>query len=259
MPPLDLHAVRVGEGRPVVVAHGLFGSGRNWSAIARRLSAGRAVHTLDMRNHGASPWADEMTYRAMAEDLLRYIAAQGLARPTLIGHSMGGKAAMAAALLAPDRVGRLVAVDIAPVRCRHGFTALAETLAGLDLDGVSRRGDADARLADAVPDAALRAFLLQNLVLRDGRYVWRLNLAAIAGARDALQDFPDFPASAAFAGPMLAVAGGASDYIRPDHAPAFARYFPNAEIHRIPGAGHWVHAESPDAFLALVEAFLRRG
>ena len=259
MPALDLHAARSGDGPPVVIAHGLFGAGGNWGSIARRLSASHAVHVLDMRNHGASPWSDEMTYPAMAGDLLRYAAAEGLARPTLIGHSMGGKAAMAAALTAPDRVGRLVAVDIAPVRYRHGFTALADILAGLDLDGVTRRGDADSRLAEAVPDAALRAFLLQNLVRRDGRYVWRLNLAAIAAARDALQDFPDFPPSAAFDGPMLAIGGGASDYIRADHAPVFARYFPNAEIRRIPGAGHWVHAERADAFAGLVEAFLRRG
>ncbi|MDE0174513.1 MAG: alpha/beta fold hydrolase [Defluviicoccus sp.] len=258
MPAVDLNAIRSGQGPSLVVAHGLFGSARNWTSVARRLAERHTVHALDMRNHGASPWTDEMTYPAMAEDLLRYVGMHGLARPAAIGHSMGGKAAMTAALLAPERIGRLVVVDIAPVRYRHGFSALADALAGLDLDGVDRRTDADERLADAVPDAALRGFLLQNLVLRDGRYAWRLNLAAIAAARDTLWDFPDLLPSAAFRGPTLLIGGGASDYVRPDHMPVVERYFPNAEYLRIPGAGHWVHAERPDAFLAAVADFLGR-
>ena len=258
MPPVELNATRSGEGPSAVIAHGLFGSARNWSSIARRLAVGRCVHALDMRNHGASPWTDEMTYPAMAEDLLLYIGRHGLSRPTLIGHSMGGKAAMAAALAAPHRIGRLIVVDIAPVRYRHGFASLADALMALDLDGVGKRGDADARLADAVPDAALRGFLLQNLVLREGRYVWRLNLAAIAASRQALQDFPDLPPSAVYNGPALVLGGGASDYLRPDHAAAIRRYFPNAEQRWIPGAGHWLHADRPDAFVAAVEDFLRR-
>ncbi len=258
MPPVDLAASRMGDGPSAVVAHGLFGSARNWTSIARRLATGRTVHTLDMRNHGASPWTDEMTYPAMAEDLLRYTAVHGLSQPALVGHSMGGKAAMVAALLAPERIGSLVVVDIAPVRYRSGFAPLVEVLAGLDLDGIGRRADADERLANAVPDAALRAFLLQNLVRRDGRYRWRLNLAAIGAARQALQDFPDLPPSAAFRGPTLFVSGGASDYVRPDHTPAIQRLFPNAKHRRIDGAGHWVHAAMPDAFLAAAEAFLAR-
>ncbi len=258
MPPVDLNAIRSGRGPSIIVAHGLYGSARNWTSIARRLAAGHSVHALDMRNHGASPWTDKMTYPAMAEDLLRYIGIQGLSRPAAIGHSMGGKAAMAAALLAPERIGRLVVVDIAPVRYRHGFTGLAETLRGLDLGGIDRRTDAEERLAEAVPDAALRGFLLQNLVLRDGRYVWRLNLAAISAAGDVLRDFPDLPPSAAFEGPTLFLAGAVSDYVRPDHAPAVERYFPNAEIRRIGGAGHWVHAERPEAFLVAVGDFLDR-
>ena len=211
MPPVELDATCSGEGPPLVIAHGLFGSARNWSSIARRLAAGRSVHALDMRNHGASPWTDEMTYPAMAEDLLHYVRTRGLSRPTLIGHSMGGKAAMAAALFAPERVGRLIVVDIAPVRYRHGFASLVEALAGLELDGIGRRSDADARLAETVPDPALRGFLLQNLVLREGRYAWRLNLEAVAAAQEALGDFPDLPPSATFGGPTLLIAGGASD------------------------------------------------
>ena len=258
MPPVDLNAIRSGQGPSIIVAHGLFGSARNWTSIARGLAAAHTVHALDMRNHGASPWTGEMTYPAMAGDLLRYIGTRGLSRPAAIGHSMGGKAAMTAALLAPERIERLVVVDIAPVRYSHGFTGLAETLLGLDLDGIDRRTDADQRLAEAVPDAALRGFLLQNLVPRDGAYVWRLNLAAISAAGGALRDFPDLPPSAVFDGPTLFLAGAASDYVRPDHAPVIERYFPNAEIRRIGGAGHWVHAERPEAFLAEVGDFLVR-
>ena len=258
MPPVELNATRLGDGPPLVIVHGLFGSARNWSSVARGLAAGRSVHALDMRNHGASPWTDEMTYPAMAEDLLHYVRTRRLFRPTLIGHSMGGKAAMAAALFAPERVGRLIVVDIAPVPYRRGFASLVQALVGLELDRVGRRSDADERLAEAVPDTALRGFLLQNLVLREGRYTWRLNLAAIAAAQEALWGFPDLPPSATFGGPTLLIAGGASDYIRPDHAPVVARYFPNAEQRRVPGAGHWVHAERPEAFVALVEDFLGR-
>ena len=258
MPPVDLNAARSGRGPSIIVAHGLLGSARNWTSIARRLAVGHRVHALDMRNHGASPWTDEMTYPAMAGDLLRHIASQDLSRPAMIGHSMGGKAAMMAALLAPERIGRLVVVDIAPVRYRHGFRSLLEALAGLDLAGIDRRSAADDRLAESVPDAALRGFLLQNLVLRDGSYVWRLNLAAISAAEDALRDFPDLPSSAVFEGSTLFLAGAASDYVRPDHAPVVERYFPNAEIRRVDGAGHWVHAERPEAFLAEVEEFLVR-
>ena len=258
MPAVELNAIRSGQGPAIVVAHGLFGSARNWTSVARRLAERHTVHALDMRNHGASPWTNEMSYPAMAEDLLRYIRTQGLSRPTVIGHSMGGKAAMAAALIAPERVGRLIAVDIAPVRYGHGFASLVDALLGLDLHGIDRRAAADERLAEAVPDAALRGFLLQNLAPSDGRYVWRLNLAAIAAAQETLWDFPHLPSPAAFDGPTLLIGGGASDYIRPEHMPTVERYFPNAQLVRIPGAGHWVHAERPDAFLAAVEDFLDR-
>ena len=258
MASVELAETRLGEGPSLVVLHGLFGSARNWQSIARRLAERHAVSVLDMRNHGASPWTDTMTYPEMAEDVLSHIVANGLSRPCLIGHSMGGKAAMAAALLAPGRVGRLIVVDIAPVRYEHGFAALVDALQAVELDQVTKRAEADEMLAERVDDAAIRGFLLQNLVLREGHYTWRLNLAAIASSQSALWDFPQLPAPAVFDGPTLFIGGARSDYIRPDHRPVIERHFPRAEIEAIPDSGHWAHADQPEAFLRAVDGFLKR-
>jgi pimeloyl-ACP methyl ester carboxylesterase len=128
----------------------------------------------------------------------------------------------------------------------------------LDLADIKRRSDADAALAPAIPDAAERAFLLQNLILEDGRARWRLNLEAIEREIPRLVDFPAIPAGRTYDGPSLFVAGGRSDYLRPEHEPEIRRLFPNAEVANIENAGHWLHAEQPTAFLAVVEAFLNR-
>lgn len=258
MAPVQLPETCLGTGPSLFVLHGLFGSARNWQSIARRLAKDHTVCTLDARNHGAAPWTDTMTYPEMAEDVLGHIAAKGLSRPCLIGHSMGGKAAMTAAILAPGRIARLIVVDIAPVRYQHGFAPLVDALQAVELDRVAKRADADEMLAERIDDAAIRGFLLQNLVLREGRYTWRLNLAAIAASQSALWDFPQLPAPGVFDGPTMFIAGARSDYINPGHRPIIERCFPRAEIVEIPGAGHWVHADQPDAFLGVVDRFLKQ-
>jgi pimeloyl-ACP methyl ester carboxylesterase len=181
---------------------------------------------------------------------------RGHRRYALLGHSMGGKAAMVAALGHPGEVERLVVADIAPVPYPPRHLGLAQAMRSLDLSGITRRGEADSRLAAAVPDRAERAFLLQNLVFEDGRARWRLNLAAIEAAMPSLVGFPGMAAGTAYPGPALFVAGGRSDYVRPQDEPAIRRLFPKAEIRRIENAGHWLHAEQPDAFVAIVEPFL---
>lgn len=256
MTPLPLAAAASGEGPPLAILHGLFGSARNWSSLAQRLAARRRVVALDLRNHGASPWADGMEYAEMACDVRHTMAALGHRRFALLGHSMGGKVAMVAALRRPDIAERLVVADVAPVAYRPRHLPPVRAMRNLDLAGVTRRGDADARLAPSVPDAAERAFLLQNLVFGDGPPRWRLNLAAIEREMPALVGFPELPAGTTYDGPALFVAGGRSDYLRPEHEPAVRRLFPNARIAVIPGAGHWLHAERPRAFLDIVEPFL---
>jgi pimeloyl-ACP methyl ester carboxylesterase len=252
-----LHVVEHGEpgGRPpLLIAHGLFGSARNWGALARRLAEGRRVIVPDMRNHGASPRSARHDYPALAADLAEVIAAHG-GRADVVGHSMGGKAAMALALLHPDAVGRLVVADIAPVAYGHTQMPLVEAMRGLDLAGVATRAEADRRLAVTVTDPAVRAFLLQSLDLKaPGGPAWRLNLDALGANMPAILGWPDLPG--AFAGPTLFLSGALSDYVRPEHRAAIRALFPAARFARIPGAGHWLHADRPEAFAAAVAAFL---
>jgi esterase len=244
------------ERPPLAILHGLFGSGRNWTSIAQRLAADRRVIAFDLRNHGASAWAGGMQYGEMAEDLLAMLGERGYRRAALLGHSMGGKVAMMAALRDPDMVERLVVVDIAPVAYRPHHLALVRAMRALDLGGIKRRGEADQQLAPAIPDAAERGFLLQNLVFEDGQARWRLNLDAIEQKMPDLIGFPAVPDNAVYRGPTLFVGGANSDYLRVEHEPAIQRLFPEARIVRIENAGHWIHAERPAAFLETVEPFL---
>ncbi len=254
--PIELAANESGSGPPVAILHGLFGSGRNWRSVARHLAARHRVLTLDLRNHGASPWADGMSYDEMVEDLQASFRARGIEHASLLGHSMGGKVAMRMALLHPGEVDRLVIVDIAPAANPPNLLAYIHAMRAIDLRGVKRRAEVDAALAGAVPDPAERAFLLQNLVIDEEAARWRLNLEAIERGFPQIVGFPDLPAGTAYRGPALFVAGARSNYIQPEHEPAIRRLFPAARIMRIEGAGHWVHAEQPQAFLQTVGPFL---
>ncbi len=260
---LDLAFAEHGAaGPPVVILHGLLGSARNWQAVAKRLAAAHRVFALDLRNHGASPWADGMTYAEMAEDVRAFIARRDLAGAAVIGHSMGGKVAMAMALAHGDAVRRLMVVDIAPVPYAHGtFMPYVRAMRAIDPAAVARRGDVDQRLREAVPDQAVRAFLLQNLVADEGDGLrWRVNLAAIEADMTDIMGFPaDEPAGRAYRGPTLFLAGERSDYVRPEHHAAIRRLFPGAAIETVRDAGHWVHAEQPQRFIDRTLAFLDAG
>lgn len=241
----------------MTILHGLFGAGRNWNAIARRLAEQARVLLPDLRNHGASPHAEPMTYPAMATDVGALLDRQGIERSDMIGHSMGGKAAMYLALTEPQRVDRLVVVDIAPVRYDHSFQGLIRILRQLPLAHMTGRAAADEWLARQIPEAALRQFLLQNLVRRGDRYLWRINLDAIEQAMPELIGFPDVHGLRPFFGPALFIAGERSTYVLPEHNTAIERLFPQAAIERLPGAGHWLHSEQPEQFLSIVQRFLR--
>ena len=254
--PLELAANEFGSGPPVAILHGLFGSGRNWRSVAQHLAARHRVLTFDLRNHGASPWSDGMSYGEMVEDLRASLRARGIQHAALLGHSMGGKVAMLMALLHPGEVDRLVVVDISPAANPPNLLAYIRTMRAVDLRGVTRRAEVDDALAGAVPDPAERAFLLQNLVIDESAARWRLNLKAIEQGFPQIVGFPDFPAGTAYRGPALFVAGARSNYIEPKHEPGIRRLFPRARIMRIEGAGHLVHAEQPQAFLQTVGPFL---
>lgn len=238
---------------PLVIAHGLFGSSRNWGAIAKRLAADRRVVAVDLRNHGDSPRAAANDYPALAADLAETIAELG-GTADLLGHSMGGKAAMALALTDPGKLRRLIVADMAPVAYDRSQLPYVRAMEAVDLSAVTRRGDVDAALAPAVPEAAVRTFLAQSVALGPDGAVWKLNLPALGAEMPKIMGWPDLPG--AFAGPTLFLRGGASDYVRPDAVPRIRALFPAARIEAVPGAGHWLHADAPAAFIAAVQAFL---
>lgn len=241
-------------GSPVVILHGLLGSSSNWRSIARRLGAEHRVFALDLPNHGDSPHVDHMSYAAMAADVRAFLDAHAIDAATLIGHSMGGKTAMRLALDAPRRVHRLVIVDIAPTRSRHDHLPGLRAMAALDLKRVTRRADAERMLAAEVPDPGMRGFLLQNLISTPGGFSWRINLEAIEASLPALLDFPLDARARPFTGATLFVRGAQSDYVLPTDEAVIRRLFPRARIVTIEDAGHWVHAEQPERFLAALEA-----
>jgi esterase len=254
---LKLATTSYGEnGLPVVVLHGLFGSGRNWMTAARRLASEHRVVAVDLRNHGSSPHTESMSYRELAGDVYETITDLGLGRVALVGHSMGGKAAMVTALQHAEVVDRLIVVDAAPVAYPPGFVGYTQAMRASDLSEVRRRADVERDLVEAVPNAGTRAFLLQNLILDDQGARWRLNLPAIEAALPAISGWPD-DITGSYGGPTLFVYGGKSDYLRPEHDDAILRYFPQAKLAEIPEAGHWVHAERLDDFLATITPFLR--
>lgn len=237
--------------RPLLIVHGLFGSARNWGVIARNLAKHRRVLTVDMRNHGASDWKESHTYADMAGDLAEVIDAHG-GTADVLGHSMGGKAAMWLALTRPEAVARLIVADIAPVAYTHTQMKYLQAMKALDLDGITSRSDADRALRPEVPELAIRAFLLQSLDVAEKR--WRLNLDALERDMAAIMDFPETEST--FDKPTLFLAGGTSDYVQPDHRPTMRRLFPNHRLVKIPGANHWLHAEKPRDFEAAVNAWL---
>ena len=253
---LTLAYKEFGAGPPIVVLHGLFGSARNRQAMAKRLAAHARVYTLDLRNHGASPWADSMSYRDMAEDIAVFVEKHALAPTTVLGHSMGGKVAMALALSQPALVRRLVVADIAPVTYAHSFLPYVQAMQDLNLATIARRDQADATLSERVPDATTRMLLLQNLVLHDRHFDWRINLPALAGAASELLGFPDF-SGARYEGRALFVHGERSAYVAPAHHAMIRHLFPRAEIVAIAQAGHWLHVDQPARFLETVQAFFR--
>jgi len=251
-----LNVIVTGEasaGPPLLIAHGLFGSGRNWGVIAKRLSEGRRVLTVDMRNHGASFWSAAHGYGDLAADLAEVIAAHG-GRADVLGHSMGGKAAMRLALDSPSAVNRLVVADIAPVAYGRSQAPLIHAMRGLDLTGIAARSEADRRLAAAVPDTGTRAFLLQSLDLKAEPPRWQLNLDALEAEMPRIVGWEAVAGS--YESPVLFLSGGASDYVKPEHRAQVRALFPTARFARIPGAGHWLHAEKPREFAAAAAAFL---
>ena len=236
---------------PLLIVHGLYGSARNWGVIAKRLSDERQGIAVDQRNHGDSDWTESHSYFDMAEDLAEVIAAHG-GRADVLGHSMGGKAAMVLALTRPDLVNRLILADIAPVGYDHSQIQYIEAMRGVDLSTVEKRSDASAQLARTVPEPTLQAFFTQSLDIKEKR--WKLNLDLLAEEMPKIIGFPEIDGQ--FDGPTLFLSGAESDYVKPEYRERIRALFPAARFAKIPGAGHWLHAEKPREFEAAVRAYL---
>ncbi|WP_299024804.1 alpha/beta fold hydrolase [uncultured Sulfitobacter sp.] len=236
---------------PLIIAHGLYGSGRNWGVIAKRLSDTRRVVTPDMRNHGHNAPLPSQSYHDMAADLADL--ARHIGAPIdLCGHSMGGKAAMVMALEYPDLIRRLIVADIAPVPYSHTQTHHIDAMRAVDLTTLTRRAQAAEQLGAQGVEPALQSFFTQSLDVAGKR--WRLNLDVLEAEMDKIIGFPQVTGQ--FTGPTLFLSGGDSDYVQPAHRPQIKSLFPAAKFAKIPKAGHWLHADRPRAFEASVRMYL---
>ena len=249
-----LHPSQGPVDRPaLLVVHGLFGSARNWFVIARRLADRRDVLAVDMRNHGTSPRFATQSYGDMAGDLAEVIRSHG-APMDILGHSMGGKAAMQLALTEGALLRRMVVADIAPVAYGHDQTQHIHAMRSLDLHGLTSRAEADRRLAASVPDPGLRVFFLQSLDLKTDPATWRLNLDVLEAAMPGIIGWPG--TQGRFDHPVLFLTGAESSYVRPEHREAIRALFPQARMAKLIGASHWLHADKPREFEDTVRAFL---
>ncbi|HSV40083.1 MAG TPA: alpha/beta fold hydrolase [Nocardioidaceae bacterium] len=257
---MTLHVSHLGEqGSPVVLLHGLFGQGKNWTTIAKALADNHRVTMVDLPQHGRSAWSSRFDFREAAEQVA---AVWPDDEPvTLVGHSLGGKVSMILALLHPERVAKLCVADIAPAAysTSREFVGYTNALKALDLESLERRQDADDALLEAVPNPTVRSFLLQNLRREGDSWRWQVNLDVIERDLDVISGWPDdlLAGVPPYEGPVLWIAGERSDYVREEYAPEMTRLFPLNRKVTIKNAGHWVHSEQPEVFTEVLRRFLK--
>jgi esterase len=268
----ELHYKRFGEGEPVIVLHGMYGSSDNWYSIGKELAENFEVYLVDQRNHGRSPHFPDMSYPMLADDIRDFLDMLDLWKVTIIGHSMGGKAAMFFAAAYPHRVNKLIIVDISPASYKEllkpstlvlDHMNIISSLANMNLAEIESRTQADTILAETVKSMPVRQFLLKNLSRnKAGKFEWQFNLKAIEKALPALMDGMDSRAiekGLSIKGfPILFIRGENSEYIKEKDVELIKKVFPEAEIKTVEGAGHWVHSEKPMEFLKVVVEFLEQ-
>ena len=248
------HLLQQGH-RPLLILHGFFGSLKNWSPVTRQLKLRFPVISVDLRNHGQSFHHPTMDYLTMSEDINNLLEHLQLGPVDLMGHSMGGKVAMMFCQRFPAHVHKLLVADIAPVAYVHSYTDLIYRLLTLDLQQLENRRDANQQLKESIPDIALRQFLLQNLKFTDGKPVWRINWQAILGNHDEIIGFPSIDGWQV-PEPSLFIVGKNSDYVTPGHWELVKKHFPQAYKVSIKEAGHWLHAEQPQAVIDTILYFI---
>jgi len=252
---MKLHFRSFGQGEPLIVLHGVFGSSDNWQTVGKELSQKYKVYLVDQRNHGSSPHSDEFDYNVMTDDILELMLNEEIERTHLLGHSMGGKVAMTFAARYPERVDKLIVVDIAPKYYEPHHARIFRGFRSIKLDLIQTRNEADVQMSHRIPETEVRQFILKNLARdKEGKFIWKLNLDVIEknaeeiGAALFEDDW--------FNGHVLFLAGSRSDYIQEEDIQEIRQHFPNAEVKKVTGAGHWVHAEQPKTLVRMVFEFL---
>jgi len=253
----ELFYTEQGEGFPLMIIHGLFGSADNWRTLSKKFSETYRVIALDLRNHGRSPHLDGMSYEAMAADVLALMDKLGLDKAHILGHSMGGKVAMQLAMNCPGRVEKLIVADIAPVEYGHGHDeVLAALYAVQNAGGAASRKEADTIMATHLDTLGVRQFLSTNLEKKDsGKLGWRMGLDQINADYDSVVEAPT---GQIFDKPALFIRGELSHYVEDRYLPEIDRLFPHNQLVTMAGCGHWLHAEKPQDFLAHVQGFLQQ-
>ena len=246
----------IGEGQTIVILHGLFGSKRNWSSIAKQLSDTYRVLTVDLRNHGESPWSDVHDYSSMAEDVATLIENECSKPPIVLGHSMGGKVAMYLSIMRPQLVAQLIVVDIPPARSTGTPIDYVRAMQAIPLTTLAHRRDVEELLRETIPDERVRGFLVTNIITRPEGLAWAVNLDVIEKNFETILDWPDLLTTQHFSQQTLFLVGENSTFVGPEHETVIQQFFPASSRQVIKNAGHWVHVENTSAFLKAVRVFL---
>jgi pimeloyl-ACP methyl ester carboxylesterase len=252
---LELHYKTFGEGKPLIILHGLFGMLDNWITHGKTFANGRQVFLLDQRNHGRSPHTDEFNYDLLAHDLKDFMDARGIENPDLLGHSMGGKTVMQFAAFYPHEFDRMIVADIAPRQYPVHHGTIIEALRSVDVKNLTSRSRAEEILAESIHTESTRQFLLKNLYRTDeGAFAWRFNLESIAANIVRIGEATQY--TLPVEKPALFIRGEHSDYVHNSDWDLICEIFPEAKLESIAGAGHWLHADKPKEFAEIVTNFL---
>jgi len=244
----------LGKGQPFIILHGLMGSSDNWLTQAKLLADQYHIYTIDQRNHGQSSHSDEFDYKVLANDIKDFIVTHKLEKPIVLGHSMGGKAAMNFAISNPDMLERLIVVDIAPKAYPVHHDSIVEGLKAVPIDTLQTRNQADEVLSKYVPEADVRQFLLKNLARKpEGGFAWKINLKVIDSNLELISADIQFPGT--YNGQTLFVRGVNSNYVKDEDRQRIKELFPNSTLITM-DTGHWVQAEKPQEFVEVVRNFL---
>lgn len=251
----ELYFRELGEGKPLIILHGLFGSSDNWLTLGRKFAEDYKVYILDQRNHGQSFHDNDFSYEAMASDLKQFIDSKGIEDPHVLGHSMGGKTAMTFATTNPDSIDKLIVADIGPQSYPVHHTSILKGLFSIDLQSIKSRKEADEQLTQYISEMGIRQFLLKNLTRSGSDFAWRINLPVIAQSIE--QIGKGLNQNTSYTNPALFVRGEKSDYVKDSDFNLIHSTFTNCKLETVLGAGHWLHAEKPQEFYDIVMNYLK--